>query len=241
MNYELQKKKITYIPMFARGEISERECARLIGITPMSAWRLKNRYLQFGNAVFIHGNTGKTPKNKQYDYNKITSDYALFSGTNFSAFRDNCKKYLHYKKLPSYTTFYKILSKAGIVSPEALDIKKKKEHLPRNERENEGDLVQIDASSHDWFMTGQQVALHGAIDDARHRIVGLYFCENECLLGYYQILLQIFIRTGGFPQAIYSDRASCFFVNLRVKLVLIYVYVSFCINCFLGNIRNYIT
>lgn len=218
MNYELQKKKITYIPMFARGEISERECARLIGITPMSAWRLKNRYLQFGNAVFIHGNTGKTPKNKQYDYNKITSDYALFSGTNFSAFRDNCKKYLHYKKLPSYTTFYKILSKAGIVSPEALDIKKKKEHLPRNERENEGDLVQIDASLHDWFMTGRQVALHGAIDDARHKIVGLYFCENECLLGYYQILLQIFSRTGGFPQEIYSDRSSCFFVNRGATL-----------------------
>lgn len=54
MNYELQKKKITYIPMFARGEISERECARLIGITPMSAWRLKNRYLQFGKFIY-HG------------------------------------------------------------------------------------------------------------------------------------------------------------------------------------------
>lgn len=213
MNYELQKRKIKYIPLFARGKITERECAKLIGITPMSAWRLKKRYLQYGNAIFIHGNTGKTPKNKQYDYSKILADYKYFQGQNFNAFRDNCKRFLNYKNLPSYTSFYKILSNAGIISPDARNTKEKKKHLPRKERTNEGDLIQIDASSHDWFMNGSKIALHGAIDDATHKIVGLYFCENECLLGYYQILQQIFNRTSGFPKSIYSDRSSCFFVN----------------------------
>ena len=46
-----------------------------------------------------------------------------------------------------------------------------------------------------------KVTLHGAIDDATHKIVALYFCVNECLLGYYQLLWQIFIRTGGLQSA----------------------------------------
>ncbi|MGP1458474.1 MAG: hypothetical protein ACTTKL_04115 [Treponema sp.] len=55
-------------------------------------------------------------------------------------------------------------------------------------------------------MNGQKVALYGAIDDATHKIAGLYFCVNECLLGYYQLLAQVMYRTGGLPSAIYSDR-----------------------------------
>lgn len=206
--------------MFARGEITERECARLIGIQPVSVWRLKMRYLQFGDAIWIHGNTGRKPKNKKYDWAQIAADYKLFDGTPFMSFRDDCADYLHYSALPSYTTFYTALSSAGIVSPRArIPVREKKKHLPRNERPNEGDLVQIDGSLHDWFMNGHKITLHGAIDDATHKVVALYFCENECLLGYYQLLFQIFVRTGGkLPRAIYSDRAQCFFTTRGATL-----------------------
>ena len=220
MNLELQRKKIKYIPLFAFGKITERECAKLIGITPMSAWRLKQRFLKYGESVFIHGNTGRQAVNKIYDYNKIKKDYELFQGTPFAAFRDNCKDFLHYSVIPSYTTIYNALTSFGIVSPVArIPIREKKKHLPRKERPNEGDLIQIDGSFHDWFLTGHKVCLHGAIDDATHKVVALYFCENECLLGYYQLLQQIFISTGGkLPCAIYSDRSSCFFVNRGATL-----------------------
>lgn len=215
MNYELQKLKMQYIPMFARGEISERECARLIGIQPVSAWRLKMRWLKLGDAIWIHGNTGRAPKNKKYDYEKIRADYKKFDGTPFASFRDDCADYLHYSALPSYTTVYTALSSAGIMSPRArVPVREKKKHLPRDERPNEGDLVQIDASLHDWLMNGHKITLHGAIDDATHKIVALYFCANECLLGYYQLLYQIFMRTGGkLPRSIYSDRSACFFIT----------------------------
>ena len=74
--------------------------------------------------------------------------------------------------------------------------------------------MQIDASLHDWFMNGQKVTLHGAIDDATHKVFALYFCVNECLLGYYQLLWQIFTRTGGLlSRAIYSDRSQCFSIE----------------------------
>lgn len=220
MNRELQELKMRYIPMFARGEISERNAARAIGIRPVSVWRLKNRYLRFGDAAFIHGNTGRVPKNKRYDHAKIAADYEHFRGSNFAAFRDDCADYLHYETVPSYTTVCNALSAAGIVSPRArIPVREKKKHLPRKERPNEGDLIQIDGSRYDWLMNGRNITLHGAIDDATHKVVALYFCENECLLGYYQLLWQVFTRTGGMlPRAIYSDRSSCFFVNRGATL-----------------------
>ena len=213
MNYELQKKKMVYIPQCAAGSLSVRKCAKLIGIAPYSVSRLKARYKQFGAAIFIHGNTGRAPKNKKYDSAKIAADYANFTGSPFAAFRDDCEDFLGYS--PSYSTVYNALSAAGIMSPRArVPVREKKKHLPRDERPNEGDLIQIDGSSHDWFMNGHKITLHGAIDDATHKVVALYFCANECLLGYYQLLLQIFTRTGGrLPCAIYSDRSACFFVN----------------------------
>lgn len=209
-----------YIPMCCEGKISVRKCAKAIGIAPYSVTRLKARYKKYGDSIFIHGNTGRTPKNKQYDFSKIAADYKNFNGTPFASFRDDCADYLHYKKVPSYATVYNALSGAGIISPRArIPVREKKLHLPRSERPNEGDLIQIDGSSHDWFMNGHKVCLHGAIDDATHKVVALYFCENECLLGYYQLLYQVFERTGGkLPRAIYSDRSSCFFVNRGATL-----------------------
>ena len=215
MNYELQKLKMEYIPQCAAALLSVRKCAKKIGIAPYSVSRLKARYKKYGAAIFIHGNTGRTPKNKQFDTAKIAADYENFKGTNFAAFRDDCADYLAYKILPSYSTVYNALSAAGIMSPRArIPVREKKKHLPRSERPNEGDLVQIDGSTHDWFMNGHKITLHGAIDDATHKVVALYFCENECLLGYYQLLFQIFVRTGGqLPCAIYSDRSQCFFTT----------------------------
>ena len=215
MNHELQAKKIQYIPMCERGEISSAECARLVGIEVRSVRRLKVRYRKYGDSVFIHGNAGRVSPNKKYDWSKIAADYALFAGAPFASFRDDCADYLHYEAVPSYTTVCNALSAAGIVSPRArVPVREKRKHLPRSERPNEGDLVQIDASLHDWFMNGHKIAMHGAVDDATHKIVALYFCENECLLGYYQLLWQILARTGGLlPRAIYSDRSACFFVN----------------------------
>lgn len=220
MNYELQKLKMAHIPRCAAGALSIRKCAALIGIAPYSVLRLKKRFLKYGMAAFVNGNTGRTPKNKKYDYAKIAADYRKFDGTPFMAFRDDCIDYLGLDSVPSYSTVYNALTDSGIVSPRArIPVREKKKHLPRKERTNEGDLIQIDASLHDWFMNGRKVTLHGMIDDATHKIVALYFCANECLLGYYQCLMQIFTRTGGrLPRAIYSDRSACFFVNRGTTL-----------------------
>lgn len=214
----LQERKMQYIPQCVEGKISSAECAKLIGIEVRSVRRLKARYRQYGTSIFINGHAGKTSPNKKYDYEKVVADYKKFENMNFGAFRDACEDYLNYS--PSYTAIYTILTLAGFVSPKArISAREKKAHLPRPERPHEGDLIQIDGSTHDWLMNGHKICLHGAIDDATHKIVALYFCENECLLGYYQLLQQIFARTKGrLPCAIYSDRSSCFFVSRGATL-----------------------
>lgn len=218
---ELQERKMQYIPLCVAGKITSAECARLIGIETRSVRRLKARYRKFGASIFINGHTGKT-SNKKYDPEKIIADYEKFCNDkgrmNFGAFRDICEDFLNYS--PAYTTIYNILTATGYISPKArIPVCEKKLHRPRPERPNEGDLIQIDGSTHDWFMNGHKICLHGAIDDATHKIVALYFCENECLLGYYQLLQQIFVRTNGrLPCAIYSDRSSCFFVSRGATL-----------------------
>ena len=172
MNENLQKLKIKVIPMLARGELTQRKAAEIIGIRQISVWRLKERYLKYGEAAFIHGNTGRTSQNKKFNYGKIADDYKLFNDAPFGAFRDNCEGFLGYS--PSYTTVYNALSTSGsgIFSPRAhIPVREKKKHLPRSERPNEGDLIQIDASQHAWFLHGQKVRFHGAIDDTPTKLL----------------------------------------------------------------------
>ena len=97
--------------------------------------------------------------------------------------RDDCDFYIR-----PHITVYNALS-LGLCRPVPAFLCVKKRNICRvMNGPNEGDLIQIDGCSHDWFMNGHKITLHGAIDDATHKVVALYFCANECLLGYYQLL-----------------------------------------------------
>jgi hypothetical protein len=85
----------------------------------------------------------------------------------------------------------------------------RKKFRRRKRRDSNGELLQIDATSYDWFDTGESLALHGFIDDAEGKITGLYMCKNECLMGYLEVL-RAALTTYGIPQALYSDRAGIF-------------------------------
>lgn len=216
MNEALRRKKETYIPLFVAGVITNKQCANLIGISTVSVSRIKKRYLLKGNKAFIHGHTNKPSHNRKFDKKdkkEILHLYkTYFPYAPFEVFLETIRK--EFGKNISYTSVYTILSKAGMMSPKAhKPIKEKKKHLPRPERSCEGELVQLDGSKHDWFMTGYHTCIHGCIDDATHKIVALYMMENECLMGYQQCIRQVYELTGGFPEATYSDRSEIFFVT----------------------------
>jgi len=71
-----------------------------------------------------------------------------------------------------------------------------------------GEMLQMDASLHNWFGPGKS-QLHIAVDDATNTIVGAYFDRQETLNGYYHVLHQI-LNTHGIPYMFFTDRRTVF-------------------------------
>lgn len=67
----------------------------------------------------------------------------------------------------------------------------------------------MDATTFAWFDTDHNYTLHGAIDEAAGKILGLYLARKKCLQGYFEVVKQI-LGNHGIPASIYSDRHSIF-------------------------------
>ena len=107
----------------------------------------------------------------------------------------------------SAPTIKAILNTVGITSP-----KKKrnpKKHIRRKRHDHEGSLVQTDATPHDFLGTGKKCCLHGIVDDATGKVLGLYITEHECLEGYFNVFEQM-IENFGIPASVYADRHTIF-------------------------------
>lgn len=72
----------------------------------------------------------------------------------------------------------------------------------------EGELIQMDASVHEWF-GNEKSNLHIAVDDCTGAIVGAYFDKQETLKGYYNITYQM-ITKYGIPFKILTDKRTVF-------------------------------
>lgn len=206
-----QRRKAFYIPLCVAGKISERKCASILNMHHVSVHHLKKRYKEIGELAFVNGHRNLPAPNKKYTpefCRRIISIYnADWSDTPFSTFCDALQTF--YKIKVPYNTLRRIMHAEGIKPPRTWSTKEKQLHKPRKERPCAGELLQLDASTHDWFMNDTFVSLHGAIDDATHKVTGLYFCLNECRLGYNEVLRQTWQRYG-VPAAVYIDRHSSF-------------------------------
>ena len=81
-------------------------------------------------------------------------------------------------------------------------------HSTRERCKYFGELIQMDASSYNWF--GDDVTnLHISIDDCTGRVTGGYFDKEETLFGYYNVLKQILLRYG-IPAKFLTDKRTVF-------------------------------
>ncbi|MBO7714435.1 MAG: ISNCY family transposase [Methanobrevibacter sp.] len=212
------KKHKDILPLYVKGlynnKYTLKQAAESTGYTIEHLCRLKKKYAQYGNSIFVHKNKYRVPKNKTASAlkQKIARIYASdYADINFSYFNDCLKAYENINL--STSTVAKILKEFGFKSPEGRKIKKKLEvHRPRVRREYEGDLMQVDGTPYAWFYKfgdNKKYCLSGGIDDATGKLTGLYLTENECLYGYLEVLRQT-CNTFGVPRQIYSDRAAIF-------------------------------
>lgn len=210
MNNKEEFKKAV-IECCINGTMTIKVAANRLGFSERYVKKLKARYKKYGASSMMHGNCGKQPKHT-IDANiksKILEIWNLpeLEECNFTHFQEILEE--DYQIKISYTPLYKLLKSKGAVSPRKH--KKSKSHNRRQERPSAGELLQVDATPHQFFYgDNKEYSLHGFIDDATHQVTGLYMCENECMDGYLEVTRQTF-KNFGVPLALYADGSSIFF------------------------------
>ena len=191
------------------GKLTVGEAAAALGISERQVKRLRNVVREEGAAFLIHKSKGRTSTQAvpEEEKQKIQELYRseLYTGANFLHFSELLAE--HEGISYSYTTIRSALTEGGIESPKKR--RRFKPHRRRKRKAQEGHLIQIDASPHEWFGGRAKYALHGGIDDATGKFVGAHMTKNECVHGYYEVMRQI-IERDGIPASAYSDRHAIF-------------------------------
>jgi len=204
-----ERTKSEIIKMCCKGKITAKDAAQRLGLSVRQVENLKKK--QREGISLLHGNCGRSSAkalNAEIKQ-RILEEYGELCKLrllNFTQFHE----ILQSKGLTvSYTAMRNVLIAEGNESPKKRR-KKKEEHKTRERREKFGELLQTDATSYDWFGTGEMLALHGFIDDCRGVITGLYLSKNECMHGYLEAFRQT-VTDFGTPESIYADGLSIFF------------------------------
>ena len=191
------------------GEVTVEVAAELMGVSMRHAWRLLAAYREEGAAALAHGNRGRKPATttdtgaRQRVREMALGPYAGLNHTHLTellAEREGIAV--------SRSTVRRILLAAGVRSPRP---RRARRRYSRRERcPQEGMLLQVDGSRHDWLQgRGPALTVVGAVDDATGTVPYALFREQEDAQGYLLMLREIIQRLG-VPLALYSDRHGIF-------------------------------
>jgi hypothetical protein len=189
-----------------RGDRTQAQAARLLGLSTRQVRRLQGKLSAGGDAALVHGLRGK-PSNHQPD--------AALKETVLEAYRRR------YSDFGPTLASEKLSQEGLVVLPQTLRRwlvaaglwqrrRRREEHRSRRPRRAcFGELLQMDASVHDWLEgRGEEVVLITLIDDATNRTLARFFPAGttEAHLS----LLGLWLRRFGRPKAVYTDRHSIF-------------------------------
>ena len=203
--------KVAVIESCVNGTMTIKVAADRLKFSERYVKELKARYKKFGASSMMHGNCGKQPKHtiNANTRSKIIEIWKIpeLEECNFSHFRDILEE--DYNIKISYSALYRLLKSKGYKTPRKH--RKSKSHNRRKERASSGELLQVDGTPHQFFYGDPtEYCLHGFIDDATHKVTGLYMSKYECMHGYLEATRQTF-KNFGIPLALYADGSSIFF------------------------------
>jgi transposase len=191
------------------GQLKVGEVAEVLGLSERHVWRILAAYRRKGAVALAHGNRGRQPAAtlaanlKQRVVSVVRERYAGVNHTHLSELLAERERILM-----SRSTLRRILVEAGLPSPRR---RRPPRHRCRRQRmPQEGMLVQMDGSYHDWLEgRGPWLTLLLAVDDATGTIPFALFREHEDSHGYF-LLLEGIVRRCGIPLAVYTDRHAVF-------------------------------
>jgi hypothetical protein len=188
------------------GKRTQAEAARLLKRSVRQIRRIQRKLQEHGDAAIIHGLRGQ-PSNHRHDailrrrvLQAYRSRYSDF-GPTFA------REKLAAEGLPvGVETLRRWLLSAGLWQRR----RRRDPHRSRRPRRScFGELVQMDASIHDWLEgRGEELVLITMIDDATGRLAAKFYPAGT--LEAHLDLLGLWLRRYGRPLALYTDRHSIF-------------------------------
>lgn len=214
-----QIKRYVVIQKSLEGLISVKEAAAALNLSTRQVIRLREGVSNNGAQALIHKNQGRPPAHKTTEeLRKTIAQLKLsdkYKDANFKHFQELLER--NEAITVSYSLIHRVLTEVNIQSPKKR--RRFKPHRRRARKAQEGLLIQMDASPFQWLGDHHLYALHGVIDDATGKILGLYMTKNECLQGYFETTRQILL-SHGIPVSIYSDRHAIFLSTKKDKLTI---------------------
>ncbi len=204
-----EERRLQLLNEIERRHITGKQGAEILELSLRHFRRLLAAYRQEGATALSHGNRGRKPAHaldetvKDKVLSLAKSKYAGFNTQHLT----ECLAEREQLTL-SRSTVRRLLLADGVPSPRK---RRAPHHRSRRERfAQEGMLLQIDASKHDWLEgRGPDMALLGAIDDATGKVADAFFREQEDSEGYFHLLRRIMV-TSGLPHALYHDGHAVF-------------------------------
>ena len=189
-----------------RGERTQAEAARLLDLDVRHVRRIQRKLEAHGDGALVHGLRGK-PSNHQLDpdhraavLEAYRQRYADF-GPTFAS-----EKLAEEGLAVCAQTLRRWLMAEGLWQRK----RRREQHRSRRPRRAcFGELVQMDASIHDWLEgRGEEMVLITMIDDATNHTLARFYPAGTVLT--HMDLLGRWLRKHGRPQALYTDRHSIF-------------------------------
>ena len=192
------------------GERTQVEAARLLKLSDQQVRRLAGRLKAEGDGALVHGLRGR-PSNHQHDESFRRQVLAAYR----SRYRDfgpsfACEKLASHEKLTvGVETLRRWLLAEGWWQRQ----RRRDPHRSRRPRRScFGELVQMDASIHNWLEgRGEELVLILMIDDATGRVVAKFY--RAATAEAHLELLGVWLRKFGRPLALYTDRHGIFEVH----------------------------
>ena len=185
------------------------EAAQLMGVSERHGWRLLAGYRKEGASGLVHRNRGRRPSNATPEYIRdivIKLAQGIYRDVNHTHLSELLAEREGVRL--SRPTVRRILVGSGLKSPRR---GRRPRHRYRRQRmPQEGMLLQIDGSPHDWLEDrGPRFTLLLAIDDATGTAPYGVLREREDTHGYFELLEGIIARHG-IPLGVYTDRHAVF-------------------------------
>jgi transposase len=189
-----------------QGQRTQSEAARLAGLSVRQIRRIQRKLKEEGDAALVHGLRGK-PSNRRFEASFRHQVLAAYR-QQFTGFGPTfaCEKLTESGLHVSPDTLRRWLIEEGLWHRR----RRREPHRSRRPRRScFGELVQMDASIHDWLEgRGEELVLLKMIDDATNRLLARFYRAGT--VEAHMDLLGQWLRRYGRPLAVYTDRHSIF-------------------------------